>query len=55
MIESPCIGVCTIVDNKCIGCFRTSEHIGNWLYYSDEKRKKITEECLVKMKSKILK
>jgi len=27
MIESPCIGVCTVIDNKCIGCLRTSEEI----------------------------
>ena len=54
MIESPCIGVCTIVDDNCVGCFRTSDHIKNWLYYSDDKRNKITDECLIKMKSKII-
>ena len=41
MIESPCIGVCTVVEGKCIGCFRTSEEIVNWLYYTDEERNKI--------------
>ena len=49
MIESPCIGVCTIVDGKCIGCFRTSEEVYNWLYYSDKERNKKTKECLKKM------
>ncbi len=53
MIESPCIGVCTVVDNACVGCFRTKDEIKNWLYYSDEKRKIITKQCLEKMKTKL--
>ena len=54
MIESPCIGICTMDEGKCIGCFRSSEHIMNWLYYNDKKRKVITKECLIKMKSKTI-
>ena len=54
MIESPCIGVCTIVNDICIGCFRSSENITNWLYYSEDERNIITKECLLKMKSKIV-
>lgn len=50
MIESPCIGVCTVVEGKCIGCFRTSEEIVNWLYYTDEERNNKTKKCLKKMK-----
>ena len=53
MIDSPCIGVCTVSEGACIGCFRTSEEIINWLYYSDKERKKITEECIKKMKNKL--
>ena len=49
MIESPCIGVCTVISNKCIGCLRTKEEIKNWLYFSDEERKKITKKCLKNM------
>ena len=49
MIESPCIGVCTVINNRCIGCLRTSEEIKNWLYFSDEERKKITKKCLKNM------
>ena len=55
MIESPCIGVCAMDDGQCIGCFRSSDHIMNWLCYSDEERKKITKECLIKMKNNIIK
>ena len=49
MIESPCIGVCTVINNRCIGCLRTSEEIKNWLYFSDEERNKITKKCLKNM------
>ena len=49
MIESPCIGVCTVIDNKCIGCLRTAKEIKNWLYFSDEERNKITRKCLKNM------
>ena len=52
MIETPCIGICTIVDNKCVGCTRTNEEISNWLFYTDEKRKKITKRCLKKIEVK---
>ena len=53
MIESPCIGVCTIVANICIGCFRSKEEIQNWLYYSENERKRITKKCIKKMKLNI--
>ena len=50
MIESPCIGVCTLINGQCVGCFRTSDQIKNWLYFSDDERKAITKQCLRKMK-----
>ena len=50
MIESPCIGVCTLVNDQCVGCFRTSDEIKNWLYFSDDERKAVTKQCLRKMK-----
>ena len=53
MIETPCIGVCTMGNGKCIGCFRTSQEIRNWLYFTEEERKKITKLCIKKMKKKI--
>ena len=51
MIESPCIGVCTIIKDRCIGCTRTSYEINNWLFYTDtEKRKVITSRSLKDMR-----
>ena len=51
MIESPCIGVCTLINKQCIGCTRTSDEISKWLFYNDNERKKITKRCLENMKS----
>lgn len=53
MIESPCIGVCTLINGQCVGCFRTTDEIKNWLYFSDDERKAITKQCLTKMKSNL--
>ena len=50
MIESPCIGVCTIIKDRCIGCTRTSYEISNWLFYTDTERGVITSRCLKDMK-----
>lgn len=40
---SPCVGICTYIDGKCIGCHRTVEEIEKWVEYTDEERQKIME------------
>ena len=52
MIESPCIGICTLINEQCIGCTRTSDEISNWLFYDDNDRNEITKRCLLNMKGK---
>lgn len=37
-IPSPCIGICTLEDQLCIGCFRTSNDILHWSRWSDTQR-----------------
>tara|TARA_R100000900_G_scaffold28935_1_gene22795 strand:- start:832 stop:975 length:144 start_codon:yes stop_codon:yes gene_type:complete len=37
-IESPCVGVCELKDNVCIGCNRTIEEITNWVPISQEEK-----------------
>ena len=49
VIHSPCIGVCTLVDDVCVGCYRTKQQIGDWLHYTNEERERMTEECKSKM------
>jgi predicted Fe-S protein YdhL (DUF1289 family) len=45
LIESPCIGVCTI--NKehqfCEGCFRSKDEISEWIRLSDDQKKEINQ------------
>lgn len=45
-IESPCKGVCAVnsVAGQCIGCYRTTTEIANWINYTEEERDTITAE-----------
>tara|TARA_B100000035_G_scaffold290593_1_gene277821 strand:- start:524 stop:730 length:207 start_codon:yes stop_codon:yes gene_type:complete len=47
-IESPCIKVCKLENDRCIGCWRSSEEIREWIIYSKEKRKAIMDELMVR-------
>ena len=38
-ITSPCISICAMDDNDlCIGCYRTSKEIRDWLLMEDDER-----------------
>ena len=51
-VESPCIGVCTLgPGNICIGCFRTTDEIGNWLNYSGKDRARIIAQLPARMEA----
>ena len=45
MIElaSPCVNVCKVEDNVCIGCGRTLEEIAHWTAMTNEERQEINE------------
>ena len=43
-ISTPCIKVCKLVKNKCIGCGRTFTQISNWMNYTESKRRRIMEK-----------
>ena len=45
MIElaSPCVNICKVEDNVCIGCGRTLEEIAHWTSMPNEERKLINE------------
>ena len=44
VIITPCIGVCTLgPDDHCIGCFRTTDEICQWLNFSEFERSAIME------------
>lgn len=46
MISSPCINICTLDPKlqRCTGCWRTTEHIEKWLFYTEDERLRIIEE-----------
>ena len=40
-LDSPCVNICTIKDDLCIGCGRTLEEIANWTAMTNDERKLI--------------
>jgi predicted Fe-S protein YdhL (DUF1289 family) len=41
MVKSPCILVCKLENDVCIGCKRTKEEITMWTKYSDEEKQNV--------------
>ena len=37
-IPSPCIKVCTLIDNYCIGCGRHQDEIREWFIATDQRK-----------------
>ena len=43
-MRTPCIKICKIKEDICIGCGRTLDQIRDWSIFTDEKRDTIMEE-----------
>ncbi len=45
MIEynSPCVSICEVQDNLCIGCGRTVDEIASWTTMTREQRQEVLE------------
>lgn len=41
LVESPCIDVCKIENDVCIGCGRTLEEIAHWSEMTDEEKEQV--------------
>lgn len=41
--ESPCVQICTIEGDICIGCGRTLEEIGAWSGLGEDERRSVNE------------
>lgn len=41
---SPCVGICELEGDHCMGCGRSLTQIKNWSKYTDNKRQKIMEQ-----------
>ena len=46
---SPCIGRCTLEENTCIGCGRTSSEIQEWRGGDDETHERILKESVARL------
>ena len=42
-VVSPCIKICTLQNDFCIGCGRTTQEIAEWTKASDKKKRDILE------------
>ncbi|MFP6833491.1 MAG: DUF1289 domain-containing protein, partial [Porticoccaceae bacterium] len=44
---SPCISICRLNDEDvCVGCYRTSEEIRNWIYLDEDQRQTVVDSCI---------
>ena len=43
-VVSPCIKICTLQNDFCIGCGRTTQEIAEWSKASDKKKRDILEK-----------
>ena len=43
-VGSPCVKVCTLEGDMCIGCFRTQDEIREWMIYTDEQKKIVIDQ-----------
>ena len=54
-IESPCIGICTIIDtgleDVCAGCGRTTEEISAWPTATDTTKIEVKAKALHRLES----
>ena len=42
-VESPCIGVCTLINDVCKGCKRTTEEITEWYNYTNSQKQVVID------------
>jgi len=43
-ISSPCTGFCRLKNDVCVVCWRTKEHLLNWMQYTEEERLQIMSD-----------
>ena len=44
MIESPCVKICKLKDDVCIGCGRTKDEIMRWTRMTDAEREEVMQK-----------
>lgn len=46
---SPCISICTLDDNICTACGRTTDEIAEWRGADDDTHARILKECVTRL------
>jgi predicted Fe-S protein YdhL (DUF1289 family) len=41
MVDSPCKGICRLIDEVCVGCNRTTDEVVGWYDMSDNDKQKV--------------
>jgi uncharacterized protein len=49
MVNSPCIQVCLLSGEICVGCGRTKKEIADWSFISDNERELIKDRSLKRL------
>jgi len=49
-IISPCVKICKVENDTCIGCGRTTHEIAEWFKASDERKREIIEGLRSRMR-----
>lgn len=52
-ITSPCVSICSMdSEDVCIGCYRTSKEIREWLLMEDDERLEVIEKAAARGQEK---
>jgi predicted Fe-S protein YdhL (DUF1289 family) len=42
-VESPCVGVCQLINDVCRGCNRTPDEVVEWYNYTNEQKQAVLD------------
>jgi predicted Fe-S protein YdhL (DUF1289 family) len=43
MVKSPCVKICRLESDTCVGCHRTVDEIARWMRMSDNERQAVVD------------
>jgi uncharacterized protein len=50
MVKSPCVKICRLESNVCVGCGRTVDEIARWMRMTDAERKEVINRISTELK-----
>ncbi len=46
MVESPCVSICRLENDVCVGCKRTLQEVASWSRLSDEEKQQVLDRIV---------